>query len=1426
MAKTLRDEDLVLNIIVNGNQGKKEIGELARFIRDTKQEVSLLEQEEKKLRAAGKQNTEEFRRLTAELQKKGDAIKQAQVKMMQLGQSLKLTEMSSTDLKNAWTSLYKLMNKAVPGSADWEKYRNELTRVEERMAEVKEMSKRTNTTITEMAGKFNHYFGLLAAWTTGLVASLSGVKSAVNEFAKMDDTMGSVQKTTGLTKDEVKDLNEELKTINTRTGQEELLGLARIAGKLGLTGKEDIEGFVRATDQIVVALNEDLGGDVEETVNQVGKLVDIFNLKNEFGIEKSLLKVGSAINDLGAAGTANEGYLVNFAQRVAGVAPAAGISIQNILGFAATLDALGQEAEAAGTVFNNTIPDMFKNTQVYADAAGMSLSSFNDILQNDTNEAFIRVLEGIRGNNDGYQTMVQRLDALGVDGSRATAVLQALSNKTEYLREQQRLSNQSFLEGTSIGKEYNTMNSTAQAELEKSQKKLHLLVVTLGELFYPAMTASNNVMSMGINIISALVSFIGRHGKALAIITAAIIGYSSVLAYNIILEKARNTEATLGIALSKLRVFWDTTMTAAMHLLSAAYLVATGRIAAARAEMVLFNIVTKANPIGIIIAVLAAAGVALFSYKRSIEEARDAHKGLTDAALKQKNEVNSLTNTLNPLIKRYDELKSKASINKTEQRELQSIIQQLANKVPSAATAFDKYGNALDVNKKKVNEFIEGQKLLLNYQNKGAKQATIAEINRLAGLRYANQQRLNNMIKNGTFSNDQIQVMRNLVKQGSDDIDALRFKLKQLSGDFVDVGADDPGKPKVTESVTSKKLTQMTIGELKARLSDLNSSIDTTVKGSVQYKKVAQEIADIDKILNSEKIESKQGKKDQSEADRKKKESEKLIADQKAYQQEIIIAQKTLIEQENAAHEERLKKAGLFGKNREKLTVQELAALEALESAHQKKVDTIDADAIKKGLESKQKAFEKELSNIRIKNNLELATVSSLKIAKSLLEDDLSKEELSKITTLERAKKALKQQYQKEEDELTRQHLESLITELQSGIESGALDGIDLSDKIFSEEELAVLSERLGLAKEKLAELLAGLSGSGDEAAEKSKEFSFEKGKTDIFGLTQDDWELLFENFESGTIGIQGMLAAAQALIGAWSAYGAFVTASENKNLQKFEQSTNKKKESLDRRLKAGAISQENYNSSVEELDKQLDKKKADLALKQAKREKQIQVMSAITGTASAVVGALGNKPWTPLNFALAGIVAAAGAVQLGTILATPLPGKEDGGSLMDVTRSQDGKKFRAAYDPDKRGYVNRPTVITGETGSEFVFNNDAVNNPTVQPILDIVDTAQKNGTISSLNMEKILYQSASYKMSGRASGGYVSSSGTPKYSNTDSTSPDNDVALLLKQTLEATERLTKQLEKPIVAQVALLGPDGFVAKNNELTELQKNTKL
>lgn len=68
--------------------------------------------------------------------------------------------------------------------------------------------------------------------------------------------MANVRKFTGLADDEVKELNEDFKKMDTRTSREDLNKLAEEAGRLGKSSKEDVLGFVKAADQINVALDE------------------------------------------------------------------------------------------------------------------------------------------------------------------------------------------------------------------------------------------------------------------------------------------------------------------------------------------------------------------------------------------------------------------------------------------------------------------------------------------------------------------------------------------------------------------------------------------------------------------------------------------------------------------------------------------------------------------------------------------------------------------------------------------------------------------------------------------------------------------------------------------------------------------------------------------------------------------------------------------------------------------------------------------------------------------------------------------------------------------------------------------------------------------------------------------------------------------
>lgn len=345
----------------------------------------------------------------------------------------------------------------------------------------------------------------------GVYAVINGVKTMIQKNAELSDSMAGVMKTTGLSEEAVDRLNEKFKKMDTRTANTQLLELAQVAGKLGYAAENDVLAFVSAADKIGVALGEDLGG-VEESVNSLGKLVNIFKINESFGLEESLLKVGSAINTLGASGTANEKNLIDFAQRLAGVAPAANISLPQVLALGAVMDELGQRMETSSTAVGQFLVQIGSDVPKYAKIAGMSVKEFSKLLATDGLEAFLKVIEGAKSTKAGVEGLAESMGILEVSGSGGVQSLGAIAKNLELVRQRSGESNESFIEGTSVLEEFNTANTNLAANLEKIWNRIN--TVWENSTFRNWMTELTSAM-LGNNVIANdLVDTYNRQVKA------------------------------------------------------------------------------------------------------------------------------------------------------------------------------------------------------------------------------------------------------------------------------------------------------------------------------------------------------------------------------------------------------------------------------------------------------------------------------------------------------------------------------------------------------------------------------------------------------------------------------------------------------------------------------------------------------------------------------------------------------------------------------------------------------------------------------------------------------------------------------------------------------------------------------------------------
>lgn len=635
------------------------------------------------------------------------------------------------DVKSIRAEMSKLTNeqaRMIIGSDQYVQHAQKIKQLKGIMAQhVQDISNvKKGWSLQGMADGFNRYFAMMTAAMASFAGVALTIKSSVQAYAEFDDKLADVMKTTGLTKDQVKALNDELAKLDTRSAQQELLDLARVAGKLGITSEEEILGFVRAADKIKVALSEDLGGDVEESINQLGKLVDIFKLKDEFGIEDALIKVGSAINSLGAAGTANEAYLVEFGKRLAGIAPMAGISIDKILGLGATLDELGQESEVSSTAVSQVISKMFKDTATYAGIAQMSIEDFTELLNTDANEAFIRLLQGAKGSGTGFAEMAQNLDKMGLDGVRSTKVLGALADNISKLREKQAYSNQEFEKGTSIINEFNTKNESAQAQLEKSRKEFTRIQVELGERLTPAYTSVIHKSSALLKILGSTVEFLFKYGKQLLVIVSSIAAYSIAAKLATLWQTRYNQATVASVVTQRLQALAFKAQFAGIALYNSAVALLTGKLKVAAIQFRAFSAALMANPIGIVVGAVTALVGAMYLYSNRLTDVQKLQKTLNGVNLEAEKQIVEQRLEVEQLLKvaqdenrlKEDRIAAIEKLNEISPEYLKGITLETIN-TDAARTATDKYIDSLRQKAKvqAANEkLVEIEKELLDLQ--------------------------------------------------------------------------------------------------------------------------------------------------------------------------------------------------------------------------------------------------------------------------------------------------------------------------------------------------------------------------------------------------------------------------------------------------------------------------------------------------------------------------------------------------------------------------------------------------------------------------------------------------------------------------------------------------------------------------------------
>ena len=843
-------------------------------------------------------------------------------------------------------------------------------------------------------------------------------------------------------------------------------------------------------------------------------------------------------------------------------------------------------------------------------------------------------------------------------------------------------------------------------ELQNAQKALGDEILPLKEQWDDAYA------DMQLNTIS-LISWCVKHqgvvktlGILLTAFTVVAIATSNAIKTNIVVTK--------GAAAAQQA--WNVicaTGTGLMKLLQAGFLLLTGRVTQAKAAWASMNATMKASVFGLIAAGVALLAMKLWDMKKAADASTLAQKALNNIRAEAQKQVVEEKLKLENLIK-------VAKDEKLSMDERYKAVDALNKIVPQYNATIDKTTKKFKASDKALKAYINN--LVKLYEVQGAKK----QIQSLAEQRAELEIKLAGAKKNlagaksaqgvsyttswgavGNTQSDAVGHFQSQVNSISNSIKQLDTQINTITGSF--------GKDIMKQTVKETE-------EPEVPDSDIGGGGGKGGGGHTGTTNTTTTKPNPDDIASKKFSENRQADIDAANQDYQQDVNnwEMALAQKKVSQEKYDLAMQALKTQHTAnilaietSYSEQSQNIGIAdGAKKKSLQDKQQANLRAAEQAHfeqQVAVEQAYQDALAKVME--QGETQQELT-------LEQQRDQKLEVLKGYYQAalNMAKQNGEDTTQLDKAYKDIQAQI---EAEYTAKHNEQLAQQAD---------------------------------KEKQARQALGF----DQQSEYDRQLQQLQQALDNQYITQQEYEQKVQQLKR-----ESFMKQAQYYT---ELFSNTVTALQNAEMA-----------NIDAKYDAEIKAAEGNTALQEKLEKKKANEKLKIQKKYADVNFAMQVAQIISNTAVSIM-----KAYSDLG-PIAGSIAAAlmgvtGAAQLavanaerqkvkrmtlngsasGTSSAGSrvASGRESGGRI-DVEREQDGKHFNAEYAPGKRGYVDHPTVIVGEgprgRSKEWVASNAALENPTIAPLINLMDAAQRAGQIRTFDMSKYLMA-----MQGRALGGSI----------------------------------------------------------------------
>lgn len=368
MAKRITDEDLRLNLIINGDGGRKEMLTLDRQMKDLQGTVKKTRNELKDLEKAGKSGSAEHQRLTAALSDQEKALNECRDKYNKLQSAISLENKTLAELRNHLKVTSAALSKAVPGTENWKNLNAEVQRTKARLKD-----------LTSQAGQTKGVLERLSSLKAGAVAAFAAVAGAIrgiaSAFGKITDFEQANANLSTIIGKNVKDIEAmtysamELGRTTEYTASQVTLLQTELA-KLGFK-----EGSIMAMQESVLHFATAIGTTLPEAAAMAGATLRMFGLEAKDTEDTlAVLTAGANNSALGFS------YYQTAMATVGPVAKTFGFSLRDTVALLGTLANAGFDASSAATATRNILLNLADSSGKLAVSLGKPVGTFPELM--------------------------------------------------------------------------------------------------------------------------------------------------------------------------------------------------------------------------------------------------------------------------------------------------------------------------------------------------------------------------------------------------------------------------------------------------------------------------------------------------------------------------------------------------------------------------------------------------------------------------------------------------------------------------------------------------------------------------------------------------------------------------------------------------------------------------------------------------------------------------------------------------------------------------------------------------------------------------------------------------------------------------------------------------------------------------------------